>query len=381
MRREHLAANLVTWQAVHTIKFSGLLFFFRIFPGHILFFLTSFSVILFFFGHPFRSPFFFRIFCGHIFFFLTSFLRAERLPPVPEDEVAALVQPICSRSAADPRAPARRRHWAGAPRLLHLDFLLAWLGQQVQDPAHHTHVIVVLQGLHGVGKNIIFDFFRDAVMGPRVAFKSSNPSKDIFGTHSVALRDRVFVNLDELSGEEIRPLMSRLKDLVTSSTVHVNPKNQPAYDVRNQANIFATSNQMNPIHVEPQERRIVVFACNGSKKGDTAYFGRLLAHLNGAKRDAVARAFYQYLRDNVEVAPFLPFQAVSGAPPAHGCLRREREIGVCRSRTRRSRTRRSRTRRSRTRRSWWPCVPSLRPAATAVRLRGAAWCCVVLRGA
>ena len=166
----------------------------------------------------------------------------------------------------------------------------------------------MLQGLHGVGKNIIFDFFRDAVMGPRVAFKSSNPSKDIFGTHSVALRDRVFVNLDELSSEEIRPLMPRLKDLVTSSTVHVNPKNQPAYDVRNQANIFATSNQMNPIHVEPQERRIVVFACNGSKKGDTAYFGRLLAHLNGAKRDAVARAFYQYLRDNVEVAPFLPFQ-------------------------------------------------------------------------
>ena len=45
---------------------------------------------------------------------------------------------LCSRSAADPRAPARRRHWAGAPRLLHLDFLLAWLAQQVQDPAHHT---------------------------------------------------------------------------------------------------------------------------------------------------------------------------------------------------------------------------------------------------
>ena len=116
------------------------------------------------------------------------------------------------------------------------------------------------------------------------------------------------LSLHELSSEEIRPLMPRLKDLVTSSTVHVNPKNQPAYDVRNLANIFATSNQMNPIHVEPQERRIVVFACNGSKKGDTAYFGRLLAHLNGAKRDAVARAFYQYLRDNVEVAPFLPFQ-------------------------------------------------------------------------
>ena len=125
-------------------------------------------------------------------------LRAERLPPVPEDEVLALVQPILDHL---------RDVVTG---LEHLDFLLAWLAQQVQDPAHHTQVIIVLQGLHGVGKNIIFDFFRDAVMGPRVAFKSSNPSKDIFGTHSVALRDRVFVNLDELSGEEIRPLMSRL---------------------------------------------------------------------------------------------------------------------------------------------------------------------------
>ena len=145
------------------------------------------------------------------------------------------------------------------------------------------------------------------------------------------------LSLHELSSEEIRPLMPRLKDLVTSSTVHVNPKNQPAYDVRNQANIFATSNQMNPIHVEPQERRIVVFACNGSKKGDTAYFGRLLAHLNGAKRDAVARAFYQYLRDNVEVAPFLPFQEHRPRTAAYiCCLRREREIGVCRSATSRN---------------------------------------------
>ena len=148
------------------------------------------------------------------------------------------------------------------------------------------------------------------------------------------------LSLHELSSEEIRPLMPRLKDLVTSSTVHVNPKNQPAYDVRNQANIFATSNQMNPIHVEPQERRIVVFACNGSKKGDTAYFDGLSAHLNGAKRDAVARAFYQYLRDNVEVAPFLPFQEHRPRTAAYiCCLRREREIGeigVCRSATSRN---------------------------------------------
>ena len=70
-------------------------------------------------------------------------LRAERLPPVPEDEVAALVQPICSRSAADLQPILEHlRDVVTGPE--HLDFLLAWLAQQVQDPAQRerSHVEV-----------------------------------------------------------------------------------------------------------------------------------------------------------------------------------------------------------------------------------------------
>ena len=63
---------------------------------------------------------------------------------------------------------------------------------------------------------------------------------------------------------------------------------------------------MNPLKIEPEERRFVIFGCNDSKKGDTAYFAWLAAHLN---RPDVARAFYQYLRDDVDVSRFLPFQA------------------------------------------------------------------------
>lgn len=237
-------------------------------------------------------------------------LCAENLPQVPEETVAELVQPILDHL----------RDVVTGPQ--HIGFLLAWLAQQVQDPAHHTQVMIILQGLQGAGKNIILDFFRDRVLGEGVAFKTSNPSKDIFGGHSVALRDRIFVNLDELSSDDIRPLMPRLKDLVTSSTVHVNPKNQPAFDVRNLANILATSNHINPIHIEPQERRIVVFACNSSKKGDTAYFEGLVAHLS---REDVARAFFQHLRDNVDVAPFLPFQSHRPLTAAYAAMQ-ERNI-------------------------------------------------------
>ncbi len=46
-----------------------------------------------------------------------------------------------------------------------LDFLVAWLAQQVQAPTDTTRVAIVLQGEQDVGKNIIFDFYIDKVLG------------------------------------------------------------------------------------------------------------------------------------------------------------------------------------------------------------------------
>ena len=63
----------------------------------------------------------------------------------------------------------------------------------------------------------------------------------------------------------------------------------------------------------------MIFACNDSKKGDTAYFARLAVHL---ARDDVARAFYQYLRDDVDVSPFTPFQAHRPRTEAYFAMQR-----------------------------------------------------------
>ena len=54
----------------------------------------------------------------------------------------------------------------------------------------------------------------------------------------------------------------------------------------------------------------MVFQCKNVKKGDTAYFQQLLQHF---ENDKVARAFYQYLKERVDVSPFLPFQRAPAA--------------------------------------------------------------------
>jgi len=220
--------------------------------------------------------------------------HAETLPPVPDAEVACLVQPILDHLRIlliDPKC---------------FDFFVAWLAQMIQDPSARTQVVIILQGIQGIGKDIILQFFIKRVLGAGTGFKTSNPQENVFGTHSVALQNRVFLLFDEVSGDDIRPYMSKFKDLITSETSHVNPKNKTAYDVNNLSNILGTTNSQNPIHIEPQERRFVVFECSSSKKGDVKHFESLGAHL---ARDDVGRAFFQYLRDHVDVRPYMPFQA------------------------------------------------------------------------
>ena len=220
--------------------------------------------------------------------------HAETLPPVPDAEVDCLVQPILDHLRIlliDPKC---------------FNFFVAWLAQMIQDPSARTQVVIILQGIQGIGKDIILQFFIKKVLGAGTGFKTSNPQENIFGTHSVSLQNRVFLLFDEVSGDDIRPYMSKFKDLITSETSHVNPKNKTAYDVNNLSNILGTTNNQNPIHIEPQERRFVVFECSSSKKGDVGYFELLGAHL---ARNDVGRAFFQYLRDHVDVRPYVPFQA------------------------------------------------------------------------
>ena len=220
--------------------------------------------------------------------------RAESLPAVDQEHVLELVQPILDHIRDVVTGPD------------HLGFVISWLAQQVQDPGTPTGVAIVLHGTEGAGKDIVLDFFIRMVLGARTGFKTANPSKDIFGDHSVALQNRVFVLVDEASGEVMRPIKERIKDLITSSTVHINQKNRDPYDIRNLTNMALTSNQQNPVQIDPQERRFVVFECNASKKGDTEYFQKLGSHL---ERNDVARAFFQYLRDLVDVHPYTPFQS------------------------------------------------------------------------
>jgi len=231
---------------------------------------------------------------------------AEKLEPVPANEVIGLVTPILAHL-----------------RMLcekdtYFKYVMAWTAQGVQDPSNPTQTCLVMQGEHGSGKNIVFEWMGTNVLGSPAAFQTANPAHDMFGPHCLAAQNCTLAVFDEINGENMKPLMHLIKNYITAAGLNLDPKCKTMFRVRNMLNIICTTSQSDSIVVEPGERHLVVIQTNSSKKGDKSYFRALGAHL---KKKGVARAFFQYLRDDVDISPYLPFQEMRPITEAYEALR------------------------------------------------------------
>ena len=116
-------------------------------------------------------------------------MRAESLPPVPEEEVLTLIEPIVNHIRIVITDNNEEQ----------LRFMLAWFAQMVKFPEITTCVAILLQGEQGVGKNAPLDFFREYVLGDQVSFQTSDPA-EVFEKHSICRNAKVMIQIDEANG-------------------------------------------------------------------------------------------------------------------------------------------------------------------------------------
>ena len=219
--------------------------------------------------------------------------RAEQLPPVPADLVLGLVKPIFDHLRLVICSTEEE-----------FQFFIAWLAQHIQDPANKTGVGILLLGDQGVGKDIIPTWYIKKILGSRVGLQVGKVSH-IFGEHSTLLQNKVMCVLDEADPATLSPHMSTLKDMMTADNLSCNPKGKKLYTIENVSNFLITSNNVKkPVSLESTDRRFAAFACNDSKRGDTAYFNTLGQSLN----DRSARALYQFLTE-FDLSAYGSFQA------------------------------------------------------------------------
>jgi Family of unknown function (DUF5906) len=234
---------------------------------------------------------------------------AAKLPAVPDDEVAALIEPfiqhlrlvICSTEEE-------------------VRYHLAWWAQQVQDPANKTGVAIIYMGDQGVGKDIVTEFVVEKVFGTAVATQSGEVVH-LFEKHSLERENKVLCVLDEASAESLKDYIPNIKASMVGPRMSFNAKFGGIYMLLCIINYMFTSNATLPIPIEASDRRMVVFRCNNSKKGDTDYFNKILR----ARADPrAARAFFQFLQ-NFDLSEFGNFQAKR---PETAMYRRLKEMSL-----------------------------------------------------
>lgn len=208
---------------------------------------------------------------------------AKALPPnstLTHEEILELIRPVI-----------RHLHDVVTNgKLEHTEWILDYLASILQRPDKPTHVAISLYGLQGVGKGIIFEWFRMHVLGRHCSFQTSKPERDLMGTFANGMVGKVLVQVDEV--KSLHDFSDKLKDLITNPTVNYEKKGKDSIVLPNLANFIFTSNNANALTVSTDDRRFVLFNCSDQYKGNQQYFKDLGEQL---VRPEVIRAFYDFL--------------------------------------------------------------------------------------
>jgi hypothetical protein len=205
---------------------------------------------------------------------------AERLPPVADERVQELIEPI-KKHFNDVITHGNKEH---------SEFCHHYLANILQRPWLKTQVAIFLYGPQGCGKGIVFEFFRHKILGNHCSSQTSRPENDLFGRFANGAVNRVMIQVDEV--KSLHDHTDQLKDLITNPTLNYEKKGKDTIVVSNLTNLILTSNNANALTVSPDDRRFALFQCSPVHKGDMSYFQELGAEL---ERPEVARAYYQYL--------------------------------------------------------------------------------------
>lgn len=134
-------------------------------------------------------------------------------------------------------------------------WLLCWLAYPLQNPGAKMQSAVVMHGAQGTGKSMFFEAYAKIYAAHAVVLTQSaleDKFNSDWGQKLLGIADEV------IARGEMHHVKNFLKNLITSDTVRINPKNLPAYTERNHINLVFLSNEKQPIVIENDDRRHLV---------------------------------------------------------------------------------------------------------------------------
>lgn len=144
----------------------------------------------------------------------------------------------------------------------HIKWFEQWCAYPIQNPGVKMYSCPILFGqTKGTGKSLL-GLTLMSIYGDNGAEITDTQLED---ERNVFAAEKQFVLANEVTGSDRRTMVGRIRNLITQHTVVINKKYQPDYVVRDTINYFFTSNHVDAVYMEDDERRFFVHEVLGPK--------------------------------------------------------------------------------------------------------------------
>lgn len=171
------------------------------------------------------------------------------------------------------------------------EWIIKFFADLLQNPTRLPGVALVLKSGQGYGKDTLIDTI-SKLLGKEYMCRTANP-EEIFGQFNSGLKDKIFLQLNELEGKDGFANKEKFKNLITENNTQINEKNMKRYTQSNFLRIIVASNNSTPIEIAIDDRRFVV--CKAAlEKPSQEHFNKYHACLED---DDCLFSLYKYLME------------------------------------------------------------------------------------
>jgi hypothetical protein len=167
----------------------------------------------------------------------------------------------------------------------------------VQRPWEKPGVALVFSGRKGTGKSLVTEILARVIGKTNTLITASG--KKLFSQFNWHLADKLLIGAEEAFFVGNRELNDQLKHLLTGEDIEVEQKYGQRISMKSMHRMIMTSNHDQVIAASDDERRFFVCDVSDGRRGDNAYFARLVRIIKGENDPTLAAFMYELQHRNI----------------------------------------------------------------------------------
>ena len=168
------------------------------------------------------------------------------------------------------------------------NYLVKYWAHLFQKPEIMPKTAILFKGVQGAGKDLMMDII-EGILGKDLMFRDDS-MVNVVGQFNVGLKNKLIVQLNEVSGAGGHFNKEALKGIITTEEFQINEKREKLIKSQNYIRLILATNNINAISIPYDDRRYLVFKTGGRK--EWSFYDRL----HEIKKDKVAlKSIYNYL--------------------------------------------------------------------------------------